>query len=368
MAPRAVRSLNEGLAERTVQGDDEENPIGKQVARFVPARIAGEPVGRYLVAAYLVGGPISRETIGKGVPVCDTPTQTGCAVGWNSRGPRYVINALEFTDPDNPYEGVTVTVLIDSNISLPANTVMWVTKQALVGRPWLEFFTQGDLPDGKAPTLSKVTPDVIPGYAKTASLLPDELAPALKGLASLSDNLNKLISPQPKDATSQPSTKPSASDADDGLAGTLNNLNVTLKGLSQVFGDVENQTNIKASLKNLAAAAAKANEAMDAMKEFASETRKSFKETSASVDKVVKRADQLTIKLIDDAEKISKLLATVNRIALKIENGDGTAGKMLNDPKLYNNLQEAASQMQILFKEFSALVKTWKENGLKVKM
>jgi len=55
-------------------------------ARLLRERIANQPIGRTLVAAYLIGGPISRETIGKDVPVCETATQTGCVFGWNARG------------------------------------------------------------------------------------------------------------------------------------------------------------------------------------------------------------------------------------------------------------------------------------------
>ena len=282
------------------------------------------------------------------------------------------VSDISFTDPKDPYKGITMTALVDSDITLPANTVLWVTKQTF-GRPWLEFFTEGDVPldpdTGKTPTLSKVKPDTIVGHAKEASMLPDELAPALKGLATLSENLNKLISPEATPtATTGPTTSPTTAPRSKGLAGTLNNLNVTLAGLAGVFGDVENQANIKTSLANLATAAEKADKAMDAMKEFADETRKSFVKAAGSADAVGKRVDQLALKLIEDAEKISTLLATINRIALQLEKGEGTAGKLLNDPKLYNNLLEATSQTKIMLKEFSDLVKIWKEDGVKIKM
>jgi phospholipid/cholesterol/gamma-HCH transport system substrate-binding protein len=282
------------------------------------------------------------------------------------------VSDISFTDPNDPYKGVTITALIDSDVTLPSNTVLWVTKRAF-GRPWIEFWAEGDMPrdpdTGKTPTLSKVKPDTIVGRAKEASLLPDELAPALKGLATLADNLNNLISPKPGPAaTTGPSTSPTTAPVSKGLAGTLNNLNVTLAGLAKIFGNVENQSNIKVSLANLAKAADKANKAMDAMKEFADETRKSFVKAAGSADTVGKRVDQLAIKLIEDAEKISTLLATINRIALKLEKGEGTAGKLISDPKLYNNLLEATSQTKIMLKEFSDLVKTWKESGIKIKM
>jgi len=282
------------------------------------------------------------------------------------------VSDISFTDPQDPYKGVTMTALVNSDVTLPANTVLWVTKRTF-GRPWLEFFTEGDMPrdpeTGKTPTLSKVRPDTIVGHAKEASLLPDELAPALKGLATLSENLNKLISPESAPvSTTAPATSPAAAPGRKGLAGTLNNLNVTLAGLAKIFGNVENQTNIKASLASLATATDKADKAMDAMKQFADETRKSFVTAAGSANNVARRVDQLALKLIEDAEKISTLLATINRISLQLEKGEGTAGKLLSDPKLYNNLLEATNQTKIMLKEFSDLVKTWKESGIKVKM
>ena len=48
-----------------------------------------------MVAAYLVGFTIDRSN---GVAVCETPTQTGCQVTWNTVGPQ--AGAL-FDAPDN---------------------------------------------------------------------------------------------------------------------------------------------------------------------------------------------------------------------------------------------------------------------------
>jgi len=285
------------------------------------------------------------------------------------------VTDIDFTDENNPFAGVTVALVVDRKVSLPGNTVMWVTKKPFgVGRPWIEFFAEGDLPKdpetgNEIEFLSKDIAQTIPGRSKSDSLIPEELAPALKGLATLTENLNKLIAPPPPTSPTTgaaPTTAPAPQRK--GLAASLHNLNVTLAGLAKIFGDVENRDNIKASLARLATAAQKANEAMDAMKLFADETRKSFARTAGSADTVVKRVDKLAKKLIDDAEKISTLLSTINRVALKLEKGEGTAGKLIGDPKLYNNLLEATSQLKTMLSEFADLVKTWKEHGVKVNM
>lgn len=56
-------------------------------------RIAGTPLAKRIVAAYVVGWPISRDTdmAALGLPACQTPEQKGCILGWAT-----------FADPADP--------------------------------------------------------------------------------------------------------------------------------------------------------------------------------------------------------------------------------------------------------------------------
>jgi hypothetical protein len=67
-------------------------------ARLIRERIAGGVLEQRLIAAYLPGGALRAEAIG--VPVCDAPTQTGCVVSWNARGPNFEHNAFELDADD----------------------------------------------------------------------------------------------------------------------------------------------------------------------------------------------------------------------------------------------------------------------------
>lgn len=66
-------------------------------------RIAGTPVAKRIVAAYIVGWPISVETdmAALGLPACQTPAQKGCILGWASfaepADPRMVTDAYDGT-------------------------------------------------------------------------------------------------------------------------------------------------------------------------------------------------------------------------------------------------------------------------------
>jgi len=63
------------------------------VMRLLARRIAGQPVARRIVAAYIPGWPISvtADLPALGLPACATPTQTGCILDW-----------MSYAEPANP--------------------------------------------------------------------------------------------------------------------------------------------------------------------------------------------------------------------------------------------------------------------------
>ncbi|MFY0562874.1 DUF3089 domain-containing protein [Archangium lansingense] len=60
--------------------------------RLLREAVSGTPVRNQLVAAYLIGMPMSegnlRQTL-PDIPFCDSPEQTGCLISWNARSPGY---------------------------------------------------------------------------------------------------------------------------------------------------------------------------------------------------------------------------------------------------------------------------------------
>lgn len=64
--------------------------------RLLQSEILSTPLQRRLVAAYLIGGYVPDSFGELGLPVCDSPAQTGCVVSWNTvqtgrRGARVLI-------------------------------------------------------------------------------------------------------------------------------------------------------------------------------------------------------------------------------------------------------------------------------------
>jgi phospholipid/cholesterol/gamma-HCH transport system substrate-binding protein len=305
------------------------------------------------------------------------------------------VTDITFAD-DDPRRGVQFVARIDEGVRVPADVLPRVYTRGFVGGAYLELVPGGpDRFDPRTGEKLEFLPDdwdqPLKGELKGTGLIPDELLVAVRGLARLAENLNDLISPaRPETA---PATAPVASrpsgPAGGALRDTLAKLGRALDALETVLGDADNQANIKKSMANLALATAKASDAMDALKGFAAEAGKAAvevrktvvdaRETMTEAGKTARklstlagnadaRLQELSAKLIEDAEKLSALLATINRVATKMESGEGTAGQLINDPKLYNSLLEASQQLAGMMKELRGLVEHVKKHGLPLKV
>ena len=52
--------------------------------RLLQERVAGKPLAQRLVAAYVIGYYVPEDIAALGIAVCDSTTQTGCLVDWNT--------------------------------------------------------------------------------------------------------------------------------------------------------------------------------------------------------------------------------------------------------------------------------------------
>lgn len=248
------------------------------------------------------------------------------------------VTHIGFTDGD-PRKGVTLTTRIDRHVRIPANTKAYIYTKGLAGGAYVQLEPSGELPLDPAtgrpmqflPT-DRVT--VLAGVLKTG-MIPDDVREGLKSFSKLAENLNKLIAPEsaPAATTGPAATGPAA--RPQGLKATVAKLNKALDGLNDVL-DEKNRANFRKMLANLSA-------------------------TSGE-------AEKLTRKLVEDADKLSTVLDTVNRAVKKLDSGQGSAAKFLNDPELYHNLVDAGDQLTKLLTEMRQLTQQWKEKGVNLKL
>jgi phospholipid/cholesterol/gamma-HCH transport system substrate-binding protein len=291
------------------------------------------------------------------------------------------VTDVNFTQGD-PKKGVTYLMRIEREYRLPATTRLVIATKGFSGSAYLDLKTDGEPIeiDGEVPEYLPmdrvVTIEGDAGGAGGGSLIPDEakdaldalgslgedLGPAMKEFGDLARNLNKLL--EGEEGQDQGNIRK-----------TFARLDRVLAGMEAVFGDEQNQKNLSASLKNLAEASQAARETMGEIRQIASDAGsvvESAGEATRAVTSAAQtaggRIDDLSESLLARAEDLSQLLQTLHKGARKLESGEGTAGKLLNDPKLFDNLVEATAQLDKLIQEMRGLVKTWKDSGVGVQL
>jgi phospholipid/cholesterol/gamma-HCH transport system substrate-binding protein len=296
------------------------------------------------------------------------------------------VTDIEFTNPNRPSEGVTLSMRIAGDVRIPANSRVYVIR-GFMGSPYIEINADGppmiDPNTGKEIAyLSTDTPATLEGRITSSGpieefrpvlesfdAIADDLQPTIRSFGQLASNLNALIAPRPAGTGPDPNA-PADPNAPrpPAIRETMDNLNETLQALHDVLGDPNTRANLKTSLANLAEATGKASAAMDDLSAFARQATTSAEGVTDLTASAGQRIDEVARGLVSASDKLSDLLATLNRVAVKLEKGQGSAGRFVNDPKLYNQLVTASTQLSAVATDLRKLLAKWEAEGLPLKL
>ncbi len=147
-----------------------------------------------------------------------------------------------------------------------------------------------------------------------------------------------------------------------GKAGELiDGLNVTVTTLNDLLG--ENTKSITELIRNLESMSASVNSIVASAQSSINGTLtnlRTFTNTlvnnSSRIENMISNLDTFSEDLAEAqfVEELSKTLDELNGIVKTINEGDGTAGMLINDKALYNSLNEAGSNLATLLEDLKA--------------
>ena len=124
--------------------------------------------------------------------------------------------------------------------------------------------------------------------------------------------------------------------------------------VNAIVGDEQNKTNLKNSLANLSRATEESIATLQQINEF-SQTGK--EKLSSVSDSVVKTSEELGETLIE-----------VRRVLDKINSGQGTVGKLINDDQLYENLLDSSEELKASLEKMKKLIDKTSKNGIRLRI
>ena len=111
------------------------------------------------------------------------------------------------------------------------------------------------------------------------------------------------------------------------------------------------------------------------MREDVRETVASMREAAGSAEKIGKDLERFTGRLgkmsdqVDARmEQVADTLEHVQAMAARIDAGEGTAGKLVNDDRLYESLADAAAEIQLMVQDMRRLIRQWEEEGPSIRL
>jgi len=216
------------------------------------------------------------------------------------------ISEVGFSSVDNPDFRIKMTARIDSDVTIPPDTICHISRP-MIGNAWVEL-----VPYQSAfyQRVGRPQDGVLYGYVKTGGPF-EEIRSILKNVLIATEDLIEMIGPA--DAANVPVDEA-------GLRGAVIRLNRTLEEFQLLAADVR-QTN----------------------------------------------AD-LAPKLVHSADEMTLLLTSMQRLVAKVERGEGTAGRLMTDERLYIELVDTVEQFTALMEEMQMLVQQWREEGVGVRL
>ena len=80
------------------------------------------------------------------------------------------------------------------------------------------------------------------------------------------------------------------------------------------------------------------------------------------------KAEELVVAMVDTSEEISKAAIRLRQILETINDGQGSAAKLINDGRFYENLLENTQQLQLLLTEIKSFVAQARDKGVPIKL
>jgi phospholipid/cholesterol/gamma-HCH transport system substrate-binding protein len=134
----------------------------------------------------------------------------------------------------------------------------------------------------------------------------------------------------------------------------LREMQQTIDGINQIVNDPQMRESLKRSVANAETVTARAAEAAVKLDNLVG---KADEKIDVLAERYIKVADELTAS-ITEMRKTLELART----------GDGTVAKLLNDPAVYNNLNDTVERAGAALEEMRRMFQKWQTEGMPLKL
>ncbi len=269
-------------------------------------------------------------------------------------------------------QGVRVVLNIYQSVRLPVNTQVRIGAQT-IGASYVAMTipippAQRFLPtDGTArlpatvASSSFLPPTVIRDFSSIARRF-DQLSTRLDRVA---DDLHTLLKPVALSQPERTGEAPIAADMNN-ISALIQRLNTTVNSLNRLLADRKLQHQVREIIANAAAASRELKATLQHFNAAAGAFHGAIAQAGDAAGQVDRAAKVIREQVVALSIQLSQILSHINTITATIAAGHGTAGRFVNDPRLYNALLDVTHRLKRTVDALHALVKQVRAEGFDV--
>jgi len=263
---------------------------------------------------------------------------------------------------------VSVSLQIDGAVEIPGSASASLGKQQL-GSSYVSLYAG----DARGRKLAKDGSAVLAGEAGDSGLIPKDVRENLSSvsaqLGKVAADLHTLLAYNTPEAVEAAKKDPSIKDPPvENVSTLVIRLNRTMSSLETLLTDPALQGQVRQVVQNLADASAQ-------LKTTLAGVENTMKNADKTVTRVGDAATQATTTLATSqkeilriSEKLVTMLDQVEKTTRQLSEGNGTTGKLINDPRLYDGLVDLSKSMRSTVNDLDFLLKKWKDEGVNFKL
>jgi phospholipid/cholesterol/gamma-HCH transport system substrate-binding protein len=234
-------------------------------------------------------------------------------------------------DPEN--QGVVITTEINKHPPLPANLKPVIRTQSAFGNA-----AQIDLEVNGAPSGQLAAGATLTAVYEGSGLIP-------KQFTELAEEVRRQQLLQHLDQAVLSIKEQSE------RAGRL------LVSFQELVGDPQTRNDLRTAVQNMRTATESAVRVGNSLEKF-----------SGRLDQIGDKADAGLGDLRGAVAKLDGILDRFQSVSNKIDQGKGTAGLLVNDPKLYQGLVDTTKELNLTIASLQRVVQQWEQEGVTLKL
>lgn len=272
----------------------------------------------------------------------------------------------------DPTQGVTVDLLLNQGTNVPRKGLLITTSLSLVGASTLDikitdtelakkegFIQAGDVINADAYTLFEQIENIFDDKLQPFTEAAIDVSATAQTFNSLGERLNGFVTPDP----GQPQID---------FLKIFNNLDAAIAGAREYLEDDELRASIESAAANASSSFDNANAAITEVQAAAETVRTNIAELSDAGSNLTTNLDTrsqvATDAFVESARQLDETLSDLRDTLAQINEGEGTVGMLMQNPDLYNSINDASVRLEEMLLEATNFLRKYRTEGVEVQL